>query len=419
MTMPTVEEFTEKAEAWLEANARLRTPDDAEPEFVWGQGSFAVPVFHNLGFDEEQAHLRALQAWQQKKATEGYHAIAWDERFGGLGLTRAHARAFGRLERNYVVPDSHELFSVTVGLIATTIREWGTEEQQNDWIPGLLRTDDLSCQLFSEPGAGSDLASLGCKAERDGDEWRITGQKVWTSGAQFSATGLLLARSELDAPKHKGITAFIIPFDIPGVEVRQIRQASGGTSFNEVFFDNAIVPDSCRLGPEGAGWKVALTTLGFERDHSASGGSGAASGGNWEKLLATAQAFDRVDDPIVRDDLTRMYTFLTVQRLLNRRAADLARSGTPGPEGSLGKLMWTEGMTMMSGVVSRILGPRLIADSGEWGSYEWGEHVLGAPGYRIAGGSDEIQRNIIGERVLGLPGEPRVDKNTPWRDLPR
>jgi alkylation response protein AidB-like acyl-CoA dehydrogenase len=162
-----------------------------------------------------------------------------------------------------------------------------------------------------------------------------------------------------------------------------------------------------------------MTTLGFERDHSSDGSGGGGTGGaSWTKLLATAQVMGVTDDPVMRDELAKVYIHTRVESLLNRRAADLARSGTPGPEGSLGKIFWTQGMRVMSDAVSKVLGPRLIADSGEWGTYAWGEQVLGAPGYRIAGGSDEIQRNIIGERVLGLPGEPRTDKG-PWKDVPR
>jgi alkylation response protein AidB-like acyl-CoA dehydrogenase len=256
---------------------------------------------------------------------------------------------------------------------------------------------------------------------RDGDEWLINGQKVWSSGAQFSAWGELIARHDPDVVKHKGMTAFLIPMDLPGIEVRPIKQMSGGSSFNEVFMNDVRVPDSMRLGPIGEGWKVALTTLGFERDHSDGGGGGGGRvGGSWRQLLATARALGVADDRAVRRALVDCYSHHRIEGFVNRRAADLRRSGaTPGPESSLGKLMWTQGMTRMSDAVSTILGPRLIADTGEWGTYGWGEHVLGAPGYRIAGGSDETQRNIIGERVLGLPGEPRVDKDVAWRDIPK
>ena len=425
MNQPTVEEFTAEAADWLREHATPRpvttTAGDGADRLAWGDGDFSVSVFHDMSFDEESDLLERLRSWNRLKATQGYHAVRWPVAQGGLGLTAAHARAYSRLERGYEVPDSHELFSVTVGLMAPTVRAFGTPEQKERFIGDLLRTDLYCCQLFSEPGAGSDLASLGCRAVRDGDEWVVNGQKVWSSGAQFADFGLLIARSDPDQPKHKGMTAFMLPFDLAGVTVRPIKQMSGGTSFNEVFFDDVRLADELRIGDEGEGWKVALTTLGFERDHSASGGSGGGRrpGGSWRQLRSTAEALGVTGNPVVRDAMMHLYLHLQSESHLNRRAADLARGGTPGPEGSLGKLKWTEGMRLMSDTVSAILGPRLVADTGEWGTYAWGEHVLGAPGYRIAGGSDEVQRNIIGERVLGLAPEPRVDRGIAWKDVPR
>ena len=415
----SVEEFEAEAAEWLVANAAPKSAR-RDDRFVWGEGDFSVSVFHDLSHEDEDELLQRLRTWNQKKAERGYHAIRWPVEHGGLGLSAAHGRTYQKLESHYETPDGHELFSVTIGLIAQTIKAFGTPEQIDRFIEPLLRTDIYACQLFSEPGAGSDLAALGCKADRDGDEWVLNGQKVWSSGAQFAEWGLLIARSDPEAFKHKGMTAFMVPFDAPGVEVRPIKQMSGGQSFNEVFFSDARVPDSLRLGEPGNGWKVALTTLGFERDHSSSGGgSSNRVGGNWTQLLATAEAMGVRQDPLVRSALIEYYLRSTVERWVNRRAADNARGGTPGPEASLGKLVWTENMTLLSDVVSRVLGPKLLADTGEWGTYDWGEHVLGAPGYRIAGGSDEVQRNIIGERVLGLPGEPRVDRDVPWKDIPR
>ena len=413
-----VDSFAEEASAWLVENATPRRRDAGDQPKDWGEGEFSVAVFHNLGFAEEKKVLDDLVDWNSRKAERGYHAISWPVAFGGLGLTRAHEVAFGRLERDYQMPTTHELFSVTKRLIAPTINQFGTDQQKARFVGPLLATEILCCQLFSEPGAGSDLAGLGCRAVRDGDEWVMNGQKVWTSGAQFGRWGLLIARSDPDVVKHKGMTAFMLPLDTPGVEVRPIRQMSGGTSFNEVFMDDARIPDDLRIGREGQGWNVALTTLGYERDHSESGTTG-ATGGTWELLVGAARMVGVTDDPVIRQEMMRMFIHRRVEHLLNRRAADLARSGEPGPEGSLGKIFWTEGMNMMSDVISLVLGPRLVADTGEWGTYAWGEHLLGAPGYRIAGGSDEIQRNIIGERVLGLPREPRVDRDQPWKDVPR
>jgi len=414
-------EFLVEAEEWLEQNAQRRSGGPADEEIPWGAGAFSVAVFHALSESEERSLLEDLKSWQQRKATVGYHAVAWPTSKGGMGLTREHALAFSNLERRYLVPARHESFSVTTRLVAPTVDLLGTADQSEEFVPRFLSAEELCCQLFSEPGAGSDLAGLGCRAERDGDEWVVNGQKVWSSGAQFCEWGELIARSDPDAQKHRGLTAFLIPMESPGIEIRPIRQMSGGSSFNEVFLSDVRIPDSLRLGSEGDGWNVALTTLGFERDKSDTGedGGAARTGGSWGQLLATARAAGATEDPVIRQELMRAYSHTRVEGLLNRRAADLRSSGTPGPEGSLGKLMWTEGMNLISEVVCKVLGPKLVADTGEWGTYAWNEHILGAPGYRIAGGSDEVQRNILGERVLALPGEPRVDKGLAWREIPR
>ena len=421
MAGPTLDEFTNDARSWLDEHAVLRPVATGNDDAAWGEGEFSVSVFHALTFEQERELLERLKAWTMAKAARGYHAITAEPEHGGLGLPRAYARAYAQLEALYQTPTSHETHSVTTRLVAPTIKMYGTPEQRKEFVGKFLAAEELCCQLFSEPTAGSDLASLACRAVRDGDEWVVNGQKVWSSGAQFSEWGELIARHDPDVAKHKGMTAFVIPLDLPGIEVRPIKQMSGGSSFNEVFLTDVRVPDTMRLGPIGEGWKVALTTLGFERDHSDVGsGGGGRVGGSWRQLLATAQAMGVTDDPALRQQLMQVYIHHRLEGFVNRRAADLRRAGSPpGPEGSLGKLLWTEGMRLVSDVISDVLGARLIADTGEWGTFAWGEHVLGAPGYRIAGGSDETQRNIIGERVLGLPGEPRVDKDVPWRDVPR
>ncbi len=410
--------FVSEAEAWLDDHAEKLSDDDTE-EFVWNKGEFSVAVFHSLSPADERALLERAKEWTQLKAQRGYHAVSAPRRYGGLELPAEYARAFADLEAGYARPASHETHSVTTRLIAPTIMAFGDETQREQFVARFLAAEELCCQLFSEPGAGSDLGGLACRATRDGDEWVVNGQKVWSSGARFAEWGELIARSDPDVAKHKGLTAFIIPMDLPGIEVRPIKQMSGGASFNEVFFSEVRLPDAMRLGAIGEGWRVALTTLGFERDRSGQTVTGRV-GGSWAQLLATARALDRTGDPVIRQRLAEAYTHERIEVYLNRRLADLVRAGgTPGPEGSLGKLLWTNGMTLFSHVVSQILGPSLVADTGAWGTYAWGQHVLGAPGYRIAGGSDEIQRNIIGEHVLGLPLEPRVDKNVPWRDIPR
>ncbi len=423
---PDIEAFRQSARVWLEANAEplidTISAEDTAAEHgapTWGQGSDSVAVFHNLSEEQEAQRLSSTRAWQQKKFDAGYAMLNWPVDLGGRGLPNSFLRAYNGEEARFHVPSAGELPPTSMGLIAPTIAAYGTEQQQADFIRPLMRMDILGCQLFSEPSAGSDLASVTTRATRDGDEWILDGQKVWTSGARFAQWGLAIARHDVDLPKHKGLTAFLVPFDVAGVEVRPIKQMSGGANFNEVFLTQARLPDALRLGPVGEGWRVALTCLGFERDHSGGGGGGHAGGG-YRQVHALAEHLGVTGDLVVRQMLAQLYTDHKVAQYTNRRAAARLKAGqTPGPEGSLGKLMWTANMSSVSDAVSTLLGPRLTADTGEWGTYAWGEHVLGAPGYRIAGGSDEIQRNIVGERVLGLPAEPRVDKDVSFAEAQR
>ncbi|OHV49058.1 acyl-CoA dehydrogenase [Pseudofrankia sp. BMG5.36] len=428
-----LEDFRRRARSWLAEHAVLRDDadrrdagsGDAGPEDAgsvpWagaGQGSDDVSVFHNLSFAQELALIERVAAWQRQKFDAGFGALGWPPEHGGAGLGSEFVEAFAAEEERYAIPAAHELVSVTVSLIAPTIRLVGTPEQRDLLMRTFLRCDSLCCQLFSEPGAGSDLAALATRAVRDGDEWVVGGQKVWSSGAQFAEWGMLLTRTDPDVPKHAGITAFLLRLDAPGVTVRPLRQMSGGTSFNEVFLDDVRIPDSLRLGDVGAGWKVALTTLGFEREGS--GGGHARVGGGWRELAPLARALGRLDDPLVRQRLADVYISERLAEVAALREAHDRRAGRPpGPEGSFRKLHWVKGMALASRAAELLLGPRLAADTGEWGTFAWTSHVLGAPGYRIAGGSDEIQRNIIAERILGLPGDVRVDRDRPWREIPR
>jgi len=413
----SVDEFSAAAHAWLSDNAKPRTPPG---HAAWGAGPDDVSVFHDLDFAAERNLLDEAMAWQRTKFDAGFGAVQWPVEFGGAALPAACEEAFDEAEAEYETPGHHETFSVTLHLVAPTLRTFGTAEQQRELIPRFLRTTELCCQLFSEPGAGSDLAGLSTRAVGDGDEWVINGQKTWSSGARFAAWGELICRTDPTVPKHAGQTAFIVPMDAPGITIVPIRQMSGGASFNEVFFDDVRIPDRLRLGDVGQGWKVALTTLGFERGASGSGRGAQAVGGSWAQLHQLAEQVGANSDPIVRDDLARLYSLDRIRDLLAGRVAAAARtSGTPGPEASLGKLLWTQWMTTAGDLAARILGAHVCADTGEWGTYAWAKHVLGAPGYRIAGGSDEIQHNIIGERVLGLPGDVRVDRNVAFSDVPR
>ncbi len=421
--LPDLEVFRKEARLWLEANAKAivvdEQPESEDVAIEWGVGSDNVAVFFNLTEEQEAARYEAARSWQQRKFDAGYAMINWPVALGGRGLPTSYARAYNTEESRFERPNAGELFPTSLGLIANTVAHYGSPEQLERFMTPLMRTDELGCQLFSEPSAGSDLASLTTRAARDGDEWVLNGQKVWTSGARFADWGLCIARHDWDVPKHKGLTAFMVPLQAPGVEIRPIRQMSGGANFNEVFLTDVRIGDDLRLGPVGDGWRVALTCLGFERDHSGGGGGGHVGGG-FRTVHAAASHFGRTAEPLVRQVLADLYIQHKVTQLTNRRAAAALKAGqTPGPEGSLGKLMWTANMERVSNAISLVLGSRLVADTGEWGTFAWAEHVLGAPGYKIAGGSDEIQRNIIGERVLGLPTEPRVDKDVPFNEAQR
>ena len=251
---------------------------------MWGVGSDDVSVFHDLPADDERALLARAMRWQQEKCDAGYGAITWPPEYGGAGLPAVYEGRFAEEEVAFATPPLHETFSVTVRLMAPTIRMFGSESQRRRFVRRFVRAEELCCQLFSEPGAGSDLAGLGTRAVLDGDEWVVDGQKVWSSGAQFSQWGLLIARTDPAVPKHAGLTAFLVPLDLPGVEIRPIRQISGGSSFNEVFLSGVRVAEELRLGEVGAGWAVALATLGFER-----GATEREVGGGWRQALALAR----------------------------------------------------------------------------------------------------------------------------------
>ncbi|MFN7243969.1 MAG: acyl-CoA dehydrogenase family protein, partial [Dietzia cercidiphylli] len=355
--------------------------------------------------DAERELIDAGRAWQAERVDAGFGAMTWAPEWGGRGLSASHERIYAGVEREYLTPERHENILVTVELVAPTLLELGSERQQERFIRPFLRTDELCCQLFSEPGAGSDLAGLSTRAVRDGDNWRVNGQKVWSSGAQFSEWGLLIARSDPAAPKHKGMTAFMVPMDLAGVEVRPIRQMSGGSTFNEVFLTDVALPDEYRVGAVGEGWKVALTTLGFERQSSA---GIVDAGGNTADLIRLATSLGITGAAEVRGRIAESHIYERAQALMVARYAELEQAGAvPGVEGSIGKLVWTQNLKRVGDAAASFLGHRILADTGEADTFAWTQHLLGAPGYRIAGGSDEIQRNIIGERGLGLPREPR------------
>ena len=396
---PSLDEFRAEARAWLASVTSLRPAGGS----TWGVGDDSVVVFDNWTDDEEAELVAAGRAWERMRFDAGWGAIAWPADYGGRSLPQRYAEAYEAEELQFTTPRRNELFEVTRLMVAPTVGTWGTPAQQRDFIVPLLRTDLLCCQLFSEPDAGSDLAGVSTQAKRHGDTWILNGQKVWTSGARSADYGLAICRSDPTTAKHAGLTAFLVPLDAQGVTVRPIKQMSGGASFNEVFLDDVRLSDETRLGPEGSGWKVALTTLAAER-----GAANSLGGGTIEQVIALARALGATNEPHVRQLLADAYIHTRVHDLNVARVSSALEGGdTPGPEGSIGRLSATRNLTRLAEVACRLLGPRITADTGEWGTFAWNEHFLGAPGYRIAGGSDEIQHNIIGERVLGLPREPR------------
>jgi len=410
----SIDDFEAEARAFLEASAPRK---ESEETFVWGQGSDKVAVFEERDRATEQRDVRLACEWRQKKFDAGFGWIQGPVEYGGRALTANHERAYQRLEAQYVVPNQGT-FTIGLGMVAPTILAHGTQLAKDLYLRKMYRADIIGCQLFSEPGAGSDLASLQTKAIRDGEEWVITGQKVWTTGAQNADLGEIIARTDPDLPKHKGLTGFIVDMHAPGVEVRPLRQMTGGASFNEVFFNEVRVRDDHRLGDVNNGWNVALTTLMNERAAIGAGGGGGGGVNITQRIIEMVRHYGLDTDPLVRNKLADLLIHQKVAGYNNQRAMDKIKAGQmPGPEMSIAKLAGTLNSLRVCDFVSDVLGVKLIADSGEWGTYAWSALILGTPGGRIAGGSDEVMRNIVGERVLGLPKEPGIDSVSPFKDL--
>ncbi|MBV9208763.1 MAG: acyl-CoA dehydrogenase family protein [Actinobacteria bacterium] len=410
MTEPDMEAWRAMVREWLTSVLPQRSE---RPE-----GTADYAVFQNITEEAECELLDKVRAYRKQRYDAGYGAIALSADLGGAGLSPRYVVAFTEEEQAFEAPPSTELISVTTGLVGPTIATFGTAEQRAKYARAFLRSDLLCCQLFSEPGAGSDLAAVATSAVRTDDCWLLEGQKVWSSGARFADYGLLLARTDREVAKQAGLTMFLIPMDAPRVEVRPIRQMSGASSFNEVFLSGVQVGDDMRVGPVGDGWKVANATLGFER--TASGQAQRRKGGTFEDLLRLATRLGKSGDPVVRQQLADVYVRTQLRAATTERVARAAAAGAPpGPAASIGKLVASANLMRIGEVAAALLGSRITADTGEPDGFAWTEHVLGAPGYRLAGGTDEIQRNIIGERVLGLPREPRADKGLPYSKLPR
>jgi alkylation response protein AidB-like acyl-CoA dehydrogenase len=393
--------FQEAVRAFLSTHAKPIT----ESEAGWGNGPDELSAGAEPTREEELRMVEAASAFRRALFDAGFGWLTGPPEFGGGGKDPRYQELFDEIAQAYELP-SEACFVVGHHIVAPTLLAWGTEEVKQRYLRALYRADLFACQLFSEPEAGSDLAGVKSRGVRDGDGWRVTGQKVWTSGGHFSDIGEMLVRTDPSASKHAGLTMLMIDMHDPGVEIRPLRQMTGGEAFNEVFVDEVFVPDSHVLGNPGDGWKVAMTTLGNERVSMGFRSAPAASD-PVERLLALIQHFGLGDDQQVRQDFARIAIRRDVIRwTAARAAAALAAGGEPGAESSIIKLMDSENLLAIGRLAGRILGSRMTADTGEWGTYVWAELVLSVPSRRIAGGTDEIMRNIMSERILGLPREP-------------
>jgi acyl-CoA dehydrogenase len=397
---PAEAAFRSEVRAWLEAHAE---PKRHARDFV-GDG---------LPPDER---LAAARAWQARKAAAGYAAVTWPRELGGLGGTVVQQLIVRQEESRY--RSSFGIFEIGLGMCLPTLMAYGSEEHKSRRIRPGLYGEEIWCQMFSEPAAGSDVAGVQTRARPEGQHWVVNGQKVWTTGAQFSDFGLLLARTDPTAPKHAGLTMFFVDMKSPGIEVRPIRQMDGDSEFNEVFLTDVRVPDDQRLGAVGAGWKVALTTLMHERLSV-----GAEIGLlNFDALWAVVQGAGCLDEPLAVEHLADAWVAEEGLRLHHCRSLTaLSRGGTPGPEQSIAKLVKATLAQRMATFALQMRGEagRAGDDDPTSNQYVVERTWTRAAAMRIAGGTDEILRNIIAERVLGLPEEARLDKGIPFNEIPR
>ena len=393
---PAEARFREEAVTWLNENV----PTD---EAFWA----LTPL--------EQAKL-----WQKRKYDDGWACLGWAPEFGGRGASPIEEVIWRQEETRYELPTN--FFLIGQGMIGPTLMAWATTDDKARYLPPLASGEEVWCQLFSEPAGGSDLAALRTRAEPDGDDWVINGQKIWTSGAHYADYGVIVVRTDPTQPKHKGLSYFYIDMKAPGVEIKPIKQLTGDADFNEVYFTDVRVSDRQRLGEVGQGWQVALTTLMNER---------AAIGGGIGKIdvdLAVAIAQDveldgqpAIDNAAVRTRIADWYVQEAGLKYTGYRSLTaLSRGALPGPENSIGKLVGAPKMQAMASFLMDLLGAS-GAISDETLAVKAGiiqRSYMGAPGMRIAGGTDEIMANIIAERVLGLPQEPRLAKGIPFTDVP-
>ncbi|MGE3594588.1 MAG: acyl-CoA dehydrogenase family protein [Dehalococcoidia bacterium] len=406
---PSEADFRAAARAWLSANATPRSRDGD-----WGPST------------DDAAGIEACKAWQARKADAGWACIHWPREYGGRGASAIESLIWSQEESGFAVPPS--IFHIGHGQAGPTLMTHGTAEQKARWLPKMIRGEDIWCQLFSEPDAGSDLAGLRTRAVRDGDHWVVNGQKVWTSGAGHSDWAVLIARTDPDVPKHAGLTYFVLDMKTPGIEIRPIRQIWGSAEFCAVFLTDVRIPDEHRISSVGNGWAVTTSTLTTERAAVTGGVVGPAG-----ERLPTSRDLIRLamdtrtsggrralDDVAVRERIADFHVrWRGLVHTSYRILTALSRGQAPGNEASIGKLVEGRLQQEMAAVALDLLeGSGTIADTNGAMAYaKWQWSYLVAPAIRIAGGTDEILRNIIAERILDLPPEPRTDKGKPFKEL--
>jgi alkylation response protein AidB-like acyl-CoA dehydrogenase len=396
--------FRAEARSWLEANAVPKGHADDFSSGTWS-GSY-----------DEDTYLDRCRDWQHRLYDGGWAGITWPKAYGGRGGRPIEGVIFNQEQAAFGV--SVGAYMVSIGMVGPTVIAHGNDAQKERFLPPTLRGDMLWCQLFSEPDAGSDLAGLTTRAVADGDEYVVTGQKVWTSSANRAAWGILLARTDWDAPKHKGISYFLVDMATPGITIRPLKQMTGESHFSEVFLDGVRIPAANILGEPGQGWRVAQTTLMSERGAIA-GGTGVSP----EGLIALARSVGRNDDPVVRQAIVDAHIQSELLRFLRYRTQTaLSQGRAPGQEASVMKLAFARYLKHITETAVNLQGPAgLLSGSdahrvGDVDGAMWHRRFLHSPSLRIAGGSDQVQANILGERALGLPREPAGDKDVPFRE---
>lgn len=380
-------------------------PRRAAHDIAWGVGDEGLTLFHETTADEERAEAAAALKWQKARWEAGFGWISGPVEFGGRGLTANYDALYRRIEAAFDTPDMSPL-RIGIGTVGPAIVAHGSADQIKQYAVAIYRGDIIACQLFSEPAAGSDLAGVRTRAVASPDGWELTGQKVWTSNATFADLGLALARTDPAVEKHRGLTMFLVPMTAQGVDVRRLRQMTGGASFCEVFLDQVAVPESAVLGELGGGWRVAVGALAGERK-AVGDRTHEVTDRALGLLRELAQHRGAFTDPQIRQQWSRVYSMLRIARAHQQRVHALPESELSGAERAIDKLLVSANLRALGELAATILGQELVVNTQQWGTFAWNKWIMGAFGYRIAGGTEEILKTMLAERVLMLPKEGR------------